>query len=581
MAKKLDINAFLYNNVKKQNQFFKSQSKIAEEQLKVLKATKESDKHKDAVILHLEKEIERKRLKDELNSGMGSIFSKQRRNYEISRLNPLAAQLAKSGGASIFEFTAKQTRAGAFGRDINQVAGLDRAKLAGGIGGFGEQLESQLQIMEAGFKEIPKSFRDLATGMRLSGQNEAKLISALRESVIVGGVSVEGTGELSKTLNSTTKEYGVRTEALIDSMGDLASKMESNLLGTTKNVDQAIVKLTGVFRDGSGPMLRKFVDGLSKMENFSHIAMAGIQDQAGIIMDSSSSVEELVVAIEEAVRASGGITKAISRSGKGFERIVSKEIGMNVGGQLGVVAASIMDVEKNTKTSVDNQRDFNNTFEASLKEMFSPIEKTMFDIFGGNQTELVNLTRHMDAGIWAIAVGQGVVGATRGAIGIAGTIKNAKNMGLKAALLRNIGLGATAVTAGEVAAGTTAGGTTVAGGLGGGSMVAAAAPWVLAAGAIIGTGAIIHHYITKKEKDMEEYLKRESDKLDSIIKQRDTVLGITSESSSNLNRASSNANYSAMSINIQREQNKILQEAVRQLKLNRPEKDIKVNIGGF
>lgn len=522
---------------------------------------------------NLEKALERKRRREEAMSGMGSIFSKQRINYEISRLSPAMAAAAKAGYGTIFEMSQGQKRAGAFGRDLNQVAGLNREVMKSGIGGFGEQIESQLSIMEAGFKDIPKSFRDLATGMRLSGQNEGKLIKALRESVIAGGVSVEETGELSKTLNKTTKEYGVKTESLIDSFGSLESKLESNLLGTTKNVDDAIIKLTGKFGAESGQMIRQFVDGIGKLENMSQATMAGINEHVATILNSNSTSEQIADAIEASIDLMGSMSKSLARV-EGGDKRVAKEIAKAIGGDIGMIAASLSNIEQNTKAGTSTQRDFNSTFGTMLKETFSPLEKAMFDIFGGNQTEIIDISRSMNAGIWTLVAAQGIGGVIKSGVRGVATLNAVKEVGLKNAWLRSMGFEAvTQATATEGASVATAAGF--------GSKAAAAAPWLLAAAAVTGAGWLIYRASTAKEREIESALNSETEKLNTILNRRNSAVGVNSETESSLSRASLNANYSAMSINIQREQAKMLQELIREVKRNRPERETNINLGGF
>jgi hypothetical protein len=227
----------------------------------------------------------------------------------------------------------------------------------------------------------------------------------------------------------------------------------------------------------------------------------------------------------------------------------------------------------NTKASVEQQSNFNDNFDVWGKELLSNIEYLTFEVFGSKQTQMVDILRSIDGAIKLSIAAGGATGAIKaGVIGF--TAKEAiQKAGMKSVLRHLVGLpplAAAGAMAGEATAvaGTTAaatGGVTAAAGTAAGI---GAWPVVAAAGVIIG-GVLLSKYLADNSASakFQENLRKQMDRADSAIAARRGARSADSVGiSSNISRASGNTSYEIVSINTQREQNRMLQDIVKELK---------------
>jgi hypothetical protein len=508
-------------------------------------------------------------------NGMGSIFSKQRINYELSRMSPMNAGIFRALAGSVNQQTDYQRVANGFGRSVRDIVGRNSKAMRGGTGGFTEQLTSQMSFAQAGMQQgqVSQATRNLATGMRLTGQNEQKLVVALKQTATIGGATNEGLDTLSQVLHQTGKEYGISMDRLLEGMATREDEMDNNLLGITDSLNIAITELGGEFQ-GRGDEIRSLVQSMIKGENRGIMALAGLDGIADQISNGNTSSEEQVVLIREAISRLGELTKntAMINGGSRITRDISKDIY----GQIGAQAAALNAMQTNTKASVDQQANFNDNFDVWGKELLSNIEYLTFEVFGSKQTQMVDILRSIDGAIkMSIAVG-GATGLIKGGVILSTGGQAMRKAGLGSVARHLIGL--PPLTAGAAAAGEavkvagTTGATIAAGKATAGAAGAAAGigawPVVAAAGVVIG-GVLLAKYLNDNSASakFQENLRKQMDRADSAISARRGARSADSIGiSSNISRASGNTSYEIVSINTQREQNRMLQDIVKELK---------------
>lgn len=514
------------------------------------------------------------------SNGMGSIFSKQRINYELSRLNPFTSRVYGGITQGIQQQDELNTRMGGMGRNLGDFR-KSQGLMSGGMGGFQNQIEAQTNFAIAGFKAIGQPMRDLAAGMKLTGQDQGKLVQALRQANQMGGVSIEGTSRLSMTLDRTTKEYGVQTEALIDSMGDLQDSMTTNLLGTSEALDTALIELTGKYGAGAGPMLRELAMQMTDIDNYGHLTVAGLNEHGRLLADSNTSSEKMVSLLEDSIAKISLMAQNTTRSG--HDARIGLNQTKNLLGNLGPLANTLNSINKNSKANIDEATDFNQNLEAFKAEMTSPLHELVYGTFGANQKEMVNILSDLKGVLITIAAVTTLGSVAKGGVLLSSGAKGLKQLGalgsLRALLdLPQGSLGEKVVPVGESAGIAQTGvgeavkksvaqGGNIATARVGAGIIGGALPWVAGIGAVIGAGWLLSNYLDGREKEAQEKLKGQLNDIQNNIEQKRNALRANSSSGfSNITRASGNTAFEVTNINIQREQAKLMADMIKELK---------------
>lgn len=536
-------------------------------------------------------------------NGMGSILSKQRINYELSRMSPLNASMFRAIAGSVNQQMDQQRIANGFGRSLRDVIGRNAMSMRRGTGGFTEQVTTQMSLAQLGMAgRSGQSTRDLATGMRLTGQNEQKLIQALRESTTIGGTTNQGLEVLSLTLNKTSKEYGISTELLLDGIASVEQNLNNNLMGITESLDQAVMSLGGKY-GGRADLIRDLVQKAIDPSNRGEMMRAGVYDLSLKIADSNTTAQEQTVLIEQLINTLGPMAKQMTRGGS--DSIIGLGLAKGIYGDAAATAASLASMEKNTKASVDQQSDFNDNFDVWGKELLTGVEKFTFDVFGQYQKETVGVLTSIEGLIKTAMVAGGITAGIKAGVILHSAKVAGQKAGWNAVLRAVIGLPAAnggSNIAGEATrvAGTATGarvaapliqgatGTGAAAATGGGAAAAAGmglGTVVLGALAVVATGYILSKIFdstshnAKFQKSIQDQLSRADQ---AISDRRSARMANPIGIASNVSRASGNSSYEIISINTQREQNKMLQDIVKELKRgNTKEAPVQFSVGGM
>ncbi len=539
------------------------QIRLLEEELKILNKVNKYQGQQIVQFGNLNKKLNN--IDKSLTRGLGSVFSKQRTQYELSRQNPLSRSILESMLGSISDSESRQVRSLAFGRDLKNVMGGKNSQFQSGIGGYNEQLEAELQLRERGFKEIGKPMRDLAVRLRLTGQNEAKLIDVLRENYVVGGVTAEGLDRLSDSLTKAYKEYGVKADILVHSISNLGNNLELNVLGASEQVKGAIIDLTKQYGDGSEGFIKHFVELSTDVENFANIVQGGIYKQVQVLLDSTSTQDQASKALEEAMYLIGSKVQAqtdiLQKQGMPQQHIL--QILKNIYGDLGVISVPLMNMEKLTAAQNSDIREANESFSAYFKEFPSIIQRYLTEAFGGTVTDQIAILKSTEVAVWTIAHIMMTTGFLKFGVNAVGAVKSAKELGVKGALARAIGLTTTTAAEGAaVNAGTAAvGGTAVRAGAAavGGSLT----PILLGSLAVLAAGAGIYYVLDKIDsKKVNNILKRQ------VEEKEERDLQKLSESSASINTpvGLKESSYDAITTAMNKRNNELLQQMLIELK---------------
>jgi hypothetical protein len=488
-------------------------TKLADAVLQEVKQSKKASGIDEVVKLQA-KEIKELREQKQHFGGMGSIFSKQRINYEISRMNPAMRGLAESTVGSILEMTTKQARANAIGRSLGTIAPYGkREEFAEGMGGFNQQLETELRARESGVK-LTKEMRNLATGMRMTGQNDLKLIKNLQVSHQLGGLTNEGQQHLATTLMDTTKKYGIAAEDLIGGMAGLQQSLEENALGITDTLNPAIIKLSGKLGLNSPEVLRKFVNEMMSINSLGVQHISGVQKHVETMLSETSDTNSKMDAIESALKIMGEQAQKTARQ-QSLGAVISLNQTKQIYGTAGLIAASLSKMSVSNETASEAQKNLNENLGAFKDEFTTDVQKWAFGLFGGNQDAVVNeLTQIKNLLLTATVIGGGIDLFSSGKYIVSNYLKNpegAAKLGMMDLLKQKL-LTAAIPTKDVMSTVAAEGAEQVAKGVVGGTVlrtaIVGALPWAVPL-IIAGVGGKLayDYYQDQKSQDLEELKK--------------------------------------------------------------------------
>ena len=109
------------------------------------------------------------------------------------------------------------------------------AALHGAEQGFGLAAKAMTEFRVLGFKNTNKGMIDLATRMKITGQNSTKMMKTFQDLHGKGGVSEQGLGKLGKSITQSSLKYNTTTDSLIGAIGKLSENLLTlNFAGGTE-----------------------------------------------------------------------------------------------------------------------------------------------------------------------------------------------------------------------------------------------------------------------------------------------------------------------------------------------------------
>ena len=275
--------------------------------------------------------------------------------------------------------------------------------LHGAEQGFGLAAKAMTEFRVLGFKNSSKGMLDLATRMKISGQDTGKMMKTFQGLLGKGGVNEKNLGGLAETITQTSLRYGVTTDGLIGALDNLSSSLlDSNLTGGTAAIAETTVKLVGLVGEANAGAASQFIKlvNSSKKEQIDITSRLGIESFGDMI---NKGIVPSLTQIKDAIsKASNATRKMVGEEGAAGQRrtidalrgvmgetgplgvLLHKAIGINQPKEVGV-----MDSIKNTFEHL--KATFLAPFQIALAEMgpaFKTLTKSLF-MFGGSLLNLV------------------------------------------------------------------------------------------------------------------------------------------------------------------------------------------------
>jgi hypothetical protein len=334
---------------------------------------------------------------------IGSLLSKQRRNYMLATMNPATAMFFKQMSQSIEKSLEDRTRSLAFGRtQLDLLKGGKKEKFESGMGGFLTQAEVNLQGLEAGITDLPDSLRDLGASMMLTGQDSKKLMASMRRASVVGGLTNEQMDSLSKAVTNSSETYGTKAETIVNALDGVSEGLlKFNLLDTAGSFQEAIAEVAGKLGEGAEERISSLVGELTNRESIDDQIRLGIERLVSDMMKSTDAKEQANL-LEEIIRKTGDQTKSVTQRMATGNNLTQNALSVSedLYGKIGQEGNALNNMIKRQARDESDRKKANDQFQAQMNQSMSKIQSAMYD-GGGTVAEFMSKNTDILMGIAA------------------------------------------------------------------------------------------------------------------------------------------------------------------------------------
>lgn len=309
--------------------------------------------------------------------------------------NPKHAKLLKAGAfatgaltesmkklnSSLNQFMQVNERLAVVNSNFSKESSRNAASLKGAEQGYGLAAKAMTEFRILGFKDANKGMIDLATRMKISGQNTGKMMKSFQGLLGKGGVNEKNLGGLAETITQTSLKYGVTTDGLIGALDNLSSSLlDSNLTGGTAAIAAATAKMVGLVGDANADSVKNFMRlvSSSKKEDIDVTSRLGIE---GFGDDLAKGIVPSITQIKDALsKASNATRSMIGKQGADGQRRTIDAL-REVMGETGPLAVSLQNAiganQPKAEGIIDNIK---NTFEHLKVTFLAPFQMALAEM---------------------------------------------------------------------------------------------------------------------------------------------------------------------------------------------------------
>ena len=204
---------------------------------------------------------------------------------------------------------------------VNSTFGKEYSKnssaLRGAEQGFGLAARAMTEFRVLGFKNSEKSMLDLATRMKISGQDSSKMMKTFQDLLGKGGVNEQNLGSLAKTITQTSLRYSTTSDSLIGALEQLSENLlDLNVGGGAAAAADLTTKLAGLVGPELAPQAGQLISEITKadMGSITNSLLTGMHELGNkTFKGQMTSVEDLKRVI---LKANEGIVGTLGKSGE-------------------------------------------------------------------------------------------------------------------------------------------------------------------------------------------------------------------------------------------------------------------------
>ena len=301
--------------------------------------------------------------------------------------------------------------------------------LHGAEQGFGLAAKAMTEFRVLGFKNTNKGMLDLATRMKITGQNSTKMMTTFQDLHGKGGVSEQGLGKLGKSITQSSLKYNTTTDSLIGAIGKLSENLLTlNFAGGTEATAEFTKQLAAMVGPAQAGMAGEIANLLvsTNEQDINRLALMNLEQFGEDLFNgqkkSNSEIRQAVDKMADFSRRQlGGEGQVGKRSFSALQPLVGKlgmlgtalSKGIETQKNLGEASVGIIDSVKETYEHL--KATFLAPFQIAMAEMAPSFKRfaegmlkmggSMLNFIGAFSPVIIMLLDIITVGMEAIAAG--------------------------------------------------------------------------------------------------------------------------------------------------------------------------------
>jgi len=274
-----------------------------------------------------------------------------------------------------------------FNRTFNETMQHSSEKIANLPGGLATRLDALFAFQAQGLDQLGATSMNLATRMRLTGQDMGALISVQKNLITMGALSRDETEKLASTLLNTSISQNVAIDRLIAGLDQLKASLTTFALGgTTGEVTNAIAELSADF-PGMSEQIGAFVDKLATSDISQAGVLGAIPDLEAITSGAIQSGDQLRAVISRLSTGAYKFTQGFKNLNIGAKKAVEAIVG-DLGAMAQKLDQNLLDFVATAKGSTDR---ILTSLRVAVDEALFPFEEALTSTI----TKLASFGKHL------------------------------------------------------------------------------------------------------------------------------------------------------------------------------------------
>lgn len=224
----------------------------------------------------------------------------------IRSLGVAGAEISKA----LIEVTKVDQRLAVINSDLNSVLGGNTDALEGTTAGLENATRALTELRIAGFQGTNKNLVDLATRLKLSGQNTAALFSLSQSLLGMGNLTEKQIDSFAKNVIDLSKSFGVTGDSIIGAVNELSNNLSVlNIGGGAEAAANFTARLAAVLGPENAKLAGQFAKTLTDVNtDQNQLAILGLEGLANKLFQGiEPSAEELRSSLDRAREVSRSI----------------------------------------------------------------------------------------------------------------------------------------------------------------------------------------------------------------------------------------------------------------------------------
>lgn len=209
---------------------------------------------------------------------------------KVAAAGAIFAEVGDKLAKSLKDITKVDQRLSVINTDLRKTLDGNSKALEDTTGGLVQASKALTELRILGFKDSNKNLVNLATRLKLSGQNTEALFQVSQSLLGLGGISESAIDRFAKNVTDLSQKFGVTADSIVGAVNELTSNLtDLNILGGVESAAEFTSNLAAYVGDENAKLAGSFAKTLTSIStNQNQLAIAGLEGLANEIATGSS-----------------------------------------------------------------------------------------------------------------------------------------------------------------------------------------------------------------------------------------------------------------------------------------------------